>query len=592
MIMKTISVEDDTRQGTRILVLKDAPGFGKDRATSLRFSALNATKPVEDTSGVVLELTMHHKGVASEHEKADAYSKLCFNLPAGVVLPPELAKYAPVIHGVSPEAIQINGNTRFKFVVRCASGEPLDKVHEAATKIEWQGSPVQVRKRLAFVKNPVELRFVISPNTEYTTDHLWAKLQGLVAQITAGGHSCTLLQLQQPLHVVQDSYLVARGNYAAIVRFDDDDLFKNQGAQLRQILPTRIDLRGRLAHVTPLRHDFEAEASCRRCGFVGHIDSCVQKPVQRQQAAQKNNNNQRPQAEPQSNIEQTSTPQKQRRGDVASPSPPMSPVASKRSKKNASPSRDTNKSPRVYPTRSQSFSPTASAPRGFIVAANPFASLAGDVAEEAQEEPAQALEDAMSVVEAQLEPQQEVPPLEPSDLSDLQDRGAEGNQEEHTETSDAEEGESQSAETESVPEIVSTTPEHTPELTRSRSASHHQLDMDGLPDDWMNRVSDRERKQDAGLYDEITELDRTPSVTGWMPSPSPGPVFDPDPEPKQEVDEGCSQGLRRSERIQRLTSVARTSDWNESTAADPLPSPTFGPMLSIKGAGAATKARS
>ncbi|KDE02122.1 hypothetical protein MVLG_07304 [Microbotryum lychnidis-dioicae p1A1 Lamole] len=188
----------------------------------------------------------------------------------------------------------------------------------------------------------------------------------------------------------------------------------------------------------------------------------------------------------------------------------MSPVAFKRSKKNASPSRDTNNSPRVYPTRSQSSTPTASAPRGFIVAANPFASLAGDVAEEAQEEPAQALEDdedAMSVVEAQLEQQQEVPPLEPSDLSDLQDRGAEGSQEEHTETSDAEEGESQSAETGTVPVVVSTTPE----LTRSRSASHHQLDMDGLPDDWMNRVSDRERKQDAGLYDEITELDRTPS---------------------------------------------------------------------------------
>ncbi|SGY98834.1 BQ5605_C034g11247 [Microbotryum silenes-dioicae] len=69
----------------------------------------------------------------------------------------------------------------------------------------------------------------------------------------------------------------------------------------------------------------------------------------------------------------------------------------------------------------------------------------------------------------------------------------------------------------------------------------------------MNCVSDRERKQDAGLYDEITELDRIPSVTGGMPSPSPGPVFDPDPEPKQEEDEGSSRGLRRSERIQRLT---------------------------------------
>ncbi|SGY98848.1 BQ5605_C034g11248 [Microbotryum silenes-dioicae] len=103
----------------------------------------------------------------------------------------------------------------------------------------------------------------------------------------------------------------------------------------------------------------------------------------------------------------------------------MSPVASKRSKKNASPPRDTNNSPQVY------FTP--------------------------QEKPAQAPEDdedAMSVVEAHLEQQQEVPPLEPSDLSDLQDRGAEGNQGEHTETSDAEEGESQSAETGAVPEIV------------------------------------------------------------------------------------------------------------------------------------------
>ncbi|SCV67887.1 BQ2448_5498 [Microbotryum intermedium] len=83
---------------------------------------------------------------------------------------------------------------------------------------------------------------------------------------------------------------------------------------------------------------------------------------------------------------------------------------------------------------------------------------------------------------------------------------------EHTETSDAEEGGSQSAAKGSVLELALTTPEHTPELTRTRLASPHQFDMDGLPDDWMNRVSDRERKQDAGLYNEIIEFDRTPSV--------------------------------------------------------------------------------
>ncbi|SCV70204.1 BQ2448_1598 [Microbotryum intermedium] len=584
-----ISVEDGTRQDTRILVLKDALGYGKDRATSLRFSALNATKPVDDTSGAVLEITIHHNGVANEREKSEVYSKvlrtlspdtsLCFNLPAGVVLPPELAKYAPIIHGVTPEAILLNGNTRFKFVVRCASVAALDKVHEAATKIEWKRSPVQVRRRLAFVKNVVELRFVISPDVEYTNDDLWVKLEGVVAKLTNDGHNCSLLQLQQPLTVVQGSYLVARGNYSAIVKFDNDDLFKDKGARLREILPTRIDLRGRLAQVTPLRHDFEAEASCRRCGFVGHVDNCAQKPAQRQQVAHNNNHHQRPRAEAQSNVERVSTFTKQRRGGVASPSPPMSPVASKRSKKNASPSGEANNTPRVHATPPQSHTPTASAPYCITVAANPFASLAGDVAETAQE-PVQALEDddAISEVEAQLEQQQEVPPLEPSDLSDLLDRGAEGNKEEHTETSDAEEGGSQSAAKGS--------------LTRTRLASPHQFDMDGLPDDWMNRVSDRERKQDAGLYNEITEFDRTPSVPLRIPSPSPDPASDHEPEPKQEVDEGSSQGLRRSERLLRLTSVARTSDWNESTATDPLPSPSFGPTLSIKGAAAATKERS
>ncbi|SCV74724.1 BQ2448_7753 [Microbotryum intermedium] len=603
-ILKMISVEDGTRQDTRILVLKDALGYGKDRATSMRFSALNATKPVDDTSGAVLEITIHHNGVANEREKSEVYSKvlrtlspdtsLCFNLPAGVVLPPELAKYAPIIHGVTPEAILLNGNTRFKFVVRCASVAALDKVHEAATKIEWKRSPVQVRRRLAFVKNVVELRFVISPDFEYTNDDLWAKLEGVVAKLTNDGHNCSLLQLQQPLTVVQGSYLVARGNYSAIVKFDNDDLFKDKGARLREILPTRIDLRGRLAQVTPLRHDFEAEASCRRCGFAGHVDNCAQKPAQRQQVAHNNNHHQRPRAEAQSNVERVSTFTKQRRGDVASPSPPMSPVASKRSKKNASPSGDANNTPRVHSTPPQSHTPTASAPYGITVATNPFASLAGDVAETAQEEPAQALEDddAISEVEAQLEQQQEVPPLEPSDLSDLLDRGAEGNKEEHTETSDAEEGGSQSAAKGFVLELALTTPEHTLELTRTRLASPHQFDMDGLPDDWMNRVSDRERKQDAGLYNEITEFDRTPSVPLRIPSPSPDPASDHEPEPKQEVDEGSSQGLRRSERLLRLTSVARTSDWNESTATDPLPSPSFGPTLSIKGAAAATKERS
>ncbi|SGZ35470.1 BQ5605_C061g12739 [Microbotryum silenes-dioicae] len=264
----------------------------------------------------------------------------------------------------------------------------------------------------------------------------------------------------------------------------------------------------------------------------------------------------------------------------------MSPVASKRSKKNASPTRATNNSPRVYPARSQSSTPTASALCGFIVAANPIrksgrptwpkrrrGARSGSRGRRGRDERSRGTAGTTAGGAA-------VGGLRICRICRTAERR--GTRREHTETSDAEEGESQSAETGSMPEVVSTTPE----LTRFRSASHHQLDMDGLPDDWMNRVSDRERKQDAGLYDEITELDRTPSVTGWMPSPSPGPVCDPEPEPKQEVEEGTSQGLRRSERIQRLTSVARTSDWNESTAADP----SFGPMLSIKGAAAARSA--
>ncbi|SGZ10289.1 BQ5605_C108g13198 [Microbotryum silenes-dioicae] len=202
-------------------------------ATSLKFSALNANRSVENIFDYALEVTLSHQSAsrASHADKTDLVacvtrllspiSPICFE--PGVPLPDHLAAYRPQILGVQHSSILRNGAAHHRVTV-------------------------------GFHHNMVELR---------------------INDLSGKGHLCQLVQVLRIISVDNASaFAHVAGDYSAFLHFDDDSLFKRPNTTLKEILPSRIGLPTRGIPVTALRHDYEKEAACGRCHFVGHVGTC------------------------------------------------------------------------------------------------------------------------------------------------------------------------------------------------------------------------------------------------------------------------------------------------------------------------------
>ncbi|SGY82716.1 BQ5605_C009g05589 [Microbotryum silenes-dioicae] len=254
-------------------------------ATSLKFSALNANRSVENIFYYALEVTLSHQSAsrASHADKTDLVacvtrllspiSPICFE--PGVPLPDHLAAYRPQILGVQHSSILRNGAAHHRVTVGFVTGEARDAALTTPPALTWRSAKARFAKSHRFHHNMVELRINVGVQGVPSMDAIIKSFQLLVQDLSGKGHSCQLVQVLRIISVDNASaFAHVAGDYSAFLHFDDDSLFKRPNTTLKEILPSRIGLPTRGIPVTALRHDYEKEAACGRCHFVGHVGTC------------------------------------------------------------------------------------------------------------------------------------------------------------------------------------------------------------------------------------------------------------------------------------------------------------------------------
>ncbi|SGY75806.1 BQ5605_C005g03449 [Microbotryum silenes-dioicae] len=249
-----------------------------------------------------LEVTLSHQSAsrASHADKTDLVacvtrllspiSPICFE--PGVPLPDHLAAYRPQILGVQHSSILRNGAAHHRVTVGFVTGEARDAALTTPPALTWRSAKARFAKSHRFHHNMVELRINVGVQGVPSMDAIIKSFQSLVQDLSGKGHSCQLVQVLRIISVDNASaFAHVAGDYSAFLHFDDDSLFQRPNTALKEILPSRIGLPTRGIPVTALRHDYEKEAACGRCHFVGHVGTCGLDQERKRKEAHKGNSN-------------------------------------------------------------------------------------------------------------------------------------------------------------------------------------------------------------------------------------------------------------------------------------------------------------
>ncbi|SGZ29418.1 BQ5605_C057g12686 [Microbotryum silenes-dioicae] len=233
-------------------------------ATSLKFSALNANRSVENIFDYALEVTLFTRAPRE---------RLMPTRP--ISWPASRGSYRPQILGVQHSSILRNGAAHHRVTVGFVTGEARDAALTTPPALTWRSAKARFAKSHRFHHNMVELRINVGVQGVPSMDAIIKSFQLLVQDLSGKGHSCQLVQVLRIISVDNASaFAHVAGDYSAFLHFDDDSLFKRPNTTLKEILPSRIGLPTRGIPVTALRHDYEKEAACGRCHFVGHVGTC------------------------------------------------------------------------------------------------------------------------------------------------------------------------------------------------------------------------------------------------------------------------------------------------------------------------------
>ncbi|SCZ89725.1 BZ3500_MvSof-1268-A1-R1_Chr1-3g01539 [Microbotryum saponariae] len=205
-------------------------------ATSLKFSALNANRSVENIFDYALEVTLSHQSAsrATHADKIDLVacvtrllspiSPICFE--PGVPLPDHLAAYQPQILGVQHSSILRNGAAHHRVTVGFVTGEARDAALTTPPALTWRSAKARFAKSHRFHHNMVELRINVGVQGVPSMDAIIKSFQSLVQDLSGKGHSCQLVQVLR------------------VISVDNASAFAHK------------------------------EAACGRCHFVGHVGTC------------------------------------------------------------------------------------------------------------------------------------------------------------------------------------------------------------------------------------------------------------------------------------------------------------------------------
>ncbi|SCV71306.1 BQ2448_2894 [Microbotryum intermedium] len=121
----------------------------------------------------------------------------------------------------------------------------------------------------------VELRINVGVSVVPSKEEIVTAFQSVIQDLFSKGHLCQLVQVLRVINIDNaTAYTHTVGDFSAFVHFDDASLFQHPTTTLRDILPSRMNLRTCGIDVTAIRHDYEKEAACVRCHFVGHVEKC------------------------------------------------------------------------------------------------------------------------------------------------------------------------------------------------------------------------------------------------------------------------------------------------------------------------------
>ncbi|SDA02140.1 BZ3500_MvSof-1268-A1-R1_C038g00041 [Microbotryum saponariae] len=220
------------------------------------------------------------------HETALPQSPLCFD--AEVTLPEHLAAFAPQIRGIQHSSFVRAGVVNHRISVGFVSAKARDSALTAPLALTWHSAKAHFAKAHHFYHNMVELRINVGVAAVPSRDAIVDSFKSIVTKITAKGHRCELVQVLRVINVDNDSaYAHLAGEFSAFIRFDDDALFKAPNNTLKELLPSKVSLATRGNMHTAVRHDYEREAACARCHFVGHVETCALEQERRQKEANK-----------------------------------------------------------------------------------------------------------------------------------------------------------------------------------------------------------------------------------------------------------------------------------------------------------------
>ncbi|SCV70146.1 BQ2448_1540 [Microbotryum intermedium] len=254
-------------------------------ATSLKFSALNATRNIVNPFSHALEVTLSHQSLsmAPVKDKGDLVAcvrsllspntPFCFDID--VPFPEGFEAFTPQIIGLQHSSNLRAGAIHHRITVGFASAEARDAALATPPTLTWHSAKARFAKAHHFHRNMVELRINVSVSVVPSKQEIVTAFQSVIQDLFSKGYLCQLVQVLRVINVDNaTAYAHTVGDFSAFVHFDDASLFQHPTTTLRDILPSRMNLRTRGIDITAIRHDYEKEAACVRCHFVGHVEKC------------------------------------------------------------------------------------------------------------------------------------------------------------------------------------------------------------------------------------------------------------------------------------------------------------------------------
>ncbi|SCV69306.1 BQ2448_2326 [Microbotryum intermedium] len=205
--------------------------FPATTATSLKFSALNATRTINNSFEHALELTLSHQSLSRPtiKDKADLVacvrrilspnspSPICFD--NGTPFPEQFDAFRPQVIGIQHGSQLRAGTVHHRITVGFVDAAARDAALATSPTLVWHSASARFAKAHHYYKNMVELRINVGVHGVLPNDTIIAAFKSLVQGLTSKGHPCQLVQVLRVINLDVSAYAHAVGDSSAFIHF-------------------------------------------------------------------------------------------------------------------------------------------------------------------------------------------------------------------------------------------------------------------------------------------------------------------------------------------------------------------------------------